>query len=356
MAADLVPLSRVLVDRVAALGVDAAALLRRAGVAPSQLEVARPVVTTREYFAFWRALGDLSPARDIGLRLGGEASPYQLDVATLAALHARTLGEALARLSRYKRLVCAEEVSVDVARGEARVGFHWIHAAEPLPHLLVECVFAALLDLAWRGSGERLVPLRVELSRRRADASLLRRHFGCALVFDAAVDRLVLDESALARPFRTQNAELCALLLPALDAAIDERLRSRSLVDDVRAALRRRLTGEPVKIDHIAGDVRLTPRTLQRRLVKAGTSYQALLDEVRRDAARRLLAATELGISEIAFLLGFAELNSFTRAFRGWEGTTPLRWRRAAFEASAARGPAAARAALTAQPGRARLG
>ncbi|WP_437569398.1 AraC family transcriptional regulator ligand-binding domain-containing protein [Sorangium sp. So ce542] len=56
MAADLVPLSRVLVDRVAALGVDAAALLRRAGVAPSQLEVARPVVTTREYFAFWRAL------------------------------------------------------------------------------------------------------------------------------------------------------------------------------------------------------------------------------------------------------------------------------------------------------------
>ncbi|WP_437936702.1 helix-turn-helix transcriptional regulator [Sorangium sp. So ce341] len=101
----------------------------------------------------------------------------------------------------------------------------------------------------------------------------------------------------------------------------------------MRAALRRRLTGEPVKIDQIAGDVRLTPRTLQRRLVKSGTSYQALLDEARRDAARRLLAATELGISEIGFLLGFAELNSFTRAFRGWEGTTPLRWRRAPIEA-----------------------
>jgi AraC-like DNA-binding protein len=328
MAADLVPLSRILLDRVAALGVDVTALVRRAGLVPSQLAGARPMVTTREYFAFWHALAELA-ARDIGLRLGSEVEPHQLDVARLAALQAPTLGEALARLARYKRLVCAEEVSVDVRRGEVRVGFHWIHAAEPPPHLLIECVFAATLDLARRGSGRRLVPLRVELSRRRADGRLLRRHFGCALVFDAAVDRLVLDRAELARLFRAQNSEAWELLLPALDAAVDERLRSRSLVDDVRAALRRRLTGEQFTIEQVAGDVRLTPRTLQRRLVDASTSYQALLDEVRRDTARRLLSATDLGIGEIAFLLGYTELNSFSRAFRGWEGTTPLRWRRA---------------------------
>ncbi|MGD0527155.1 MAG: AraC family transcriptional regulator [Polyangiaceae bacterium] len=48
---------------------------------------------------------------------------------------------------------------------------------------------------------------------------------------------------------------------------------------------------------------------------------------MRHRSARRLLANTDLDAGEVAFLLGFEELNSFTRAFHGWEGTTPLRWR-----------------------------
>lgn len=55
--------------------------------------------------------------------------------------------------------------------------------------------------------------------------------------------------------------------------------------------------------------------------------FQHQLDDVRRVAARRLLVATELEPIDIAFLLGFVEPNSFTRAFRSWERTTPLRWR-----------------------------
>ena len=74
--------------------------------------------------------------------------------------------------------MCSEELSVDLAGDEVRLGFRWIHAAEPLPPLLVEVVFAAVLDLVWRGSGQRLAPRRVELSRRRADEALLGRHLG----------------------------------------------------------------------------------------------------------------------------------------------------------------------------------
>jgi AraC-like DNA-binding protein len=71
----------------------------------------------------------------------------------------------------------------------------------------------------------------------------------------------------------------------------------------------------------------MSPRTLQRRLEQLGTSYQRLLDDVRRDTARRLLVDTDLDAGEVAFFLGFEELNSFTRAFHAWEGVTPSRWR-----------------------------
>ena len=76
-------------------------------------------------------------------------------------------------------------------------------------------------------------------------------------------------------------------------------------------------------------DLCVSPRTLERRLEESGTTYQQLLDEVRQDTACKLLAATDLESGEIAFLLGFEELNSFTRAFHDWEGATPMRWRAA---------------------------
>jgi AraC-like DNA-binding protein len=55
---------------------------------------------------------------------------------------------------------------------------------------------------------------------------------------------------------------------------------------------------------------------ISQRLAECGTSYQALLDQARREAARRTLANTGLQANQIAFLLGFQEPNSFYRAFQ----------------------------------------
>lgn len=87
--------------------------------------------------------------------------------------------------------------------------------------------------------------------------------------------------------------------------------------------------GFDLEVGEAARALALSPRTLQRRLSEVRTTFQDQLDDVRHVAARRLLEATELGPIDIAFLLGFAEPNSFARAFRTWERTTPLRWRAA---------------------------
>ena len=139
---------------------------------------------------------------------------------------------------------------------------------------------------------------------------------------------MVLDERALAEPFVTHNEDLIAILLPGLEATLNERESERTFADDVRMGQGRCMQGERPTVDKIAREMGMSPRTLQRRLEEAGTSYQELLDEVRRQSARRLLAETDLDAGEVAFLLGFEELNSFTRAFRGWEGTTPIQLRR----------------------------
>ncbi|HEY2515207.1 MAG TPA: AraC family transcriptional regulator ligand-binding domain-containing protein [Polyangiaceae bacterium] len=336
MTVDLVPVARTTLDRLEALGVDLAAVLRHASLPSSRFEGAKAHLATREFFAFWRAVEDVGGVRGVGLRLGGDASPQQ-NVASMAALHAPSFGEALRKLARYKRLVCPEQVMIGVARGEARVRFEWVLAEEDPPATLIDGVFASAAQLARRGTGKELRPRRLELTRRRSDEALLAKHFGCPVKFDAPADLLVFDGKALAEPFVTHNPELLAVLVPGLEAALREGgVGAPSLLDDVRAVLSQRICGERPAVDKVAKALGLSGRTLQRRLEELGTSYQRLLDDVRHRSARRLLSNTDLDPGEVAFLLGFEEFNSFTRAFHGWEGTTPARWRAARAEEPAA--------------------
>jgi AraC-like DNA-binding protein len=327
MLADSVAISTSLLERLAALGVDVARVLRRANIPRSRFEGSRARVTTAEFFAFWRALEEVGDARDLGLRLGSETSPHQQHVASMAALHSPTFGEALKRLARYKRLVCPEQITVAVVRGEARVRFEWLLAGEGPPTLLIDGAFAGVDLIARRGTGKPVTPRRIELARRRAGEPMLRRHFGCDVRFDAPFDLLVYEAKALDAPFVTHNAELLEVIVPGLEAALNEGAGSRSLADDVRSTLTQTISGERPAVETVARALGMSARTLQRRLEELGTSYQELLDDVRRRSARRLLANTDLDAGEVAFLLGFEEVNSFTRAFHAWEGTTPTRWR-----------------------------
>ncbi|NEP18534.1 MAG: helix-turn-helix transcriptional regulator, partial [Leptolyngbya sp. SIO4C1] len=82
------------------------------------------------------------------------------------------------------------------------------------------------------------------------------------------------------------------------------------------------------KLDAIAAKLGYSSRTLQRKLQQAGTSFQQVLDDIRRELAFQYLQETQLTASEIAFLLGFSENSAFTRAFRRWTAITPGDYRR----------------------------
>ncbi|MDC0720742.1 AraC family transcriptional regulator [Nannocystis bainbridge] len=325
--ADLVPVPGVMLARLAALGLDVAQILARAGVSSAEPGPPRGRLTTAEFFAVWQAIEALADAPDLGLRLGAEALAQRFDRAALAALHAADVGDALAKLGRFRQLECPEEVTVTRVDDEARVRCQWLLAERDPPRLLVDATFASMLALLRRGTRQPIAPRRVELTRRRADAALLVRHFGCPVQFEAPTDLLVLPAAALAEPFVRHEAELLALLLPGLEVEPAANGQRRPLADEARLAMCRCMCGERPSVEKVARDLRVSPRTLQRRLEAAGTNYQQLLDEVREQAARRLLTRTELDAGLVAFLLGFEELNSFTRAFQRWAGTTPTRYR-----------------------------
>jgi len=325
--ADQIPVSALSISRFHALGLDMRRVLALAGLTETMFEPPRARLSTRQFFAFWRAIEQVCADPAFGLKLGGNISPEHYDVAAIAALHSANFGEAMRKFARYKRLTCPEEITIETTGGETRVHTHWLLAESETPALLTDAMFAASLGLARHGIGRAIVPRRIELARRDPGTSLHRDFFGCEVRFDAPRDLLVFDATTMDEAFASYNENLLAIMLPGLEAALRERTSPRSLAEQVEAILGRGMRGQRPSIEAVAKELHLSPRTLQRKLAEAGTSYQQQLDRVRRQAARQLLSTTNLEAGEIAFFLGFEELNSFTRAFHQWEGTTPNRWR-----------------------------
>jgi AraC-like DNA-binding protein len=81
-----------------------------------------------------------------------------------------------------------------------------------------------------------------------------------------------------------------------------------------------------VTVEYIADFMQLSPRSLQRHLLAAGTSFQALLDLTRQSMTERYLKESDINLTQLAEILGYCDQSAFTRAFQRWYGVSPRRW------------------------------
>src|SRR5262249_16989559 len=144
----------------------------------------------------------------------------------------------------------------------------------------------------------------------------------------AANNELEVDASLLARPVRSADPNLGRVLedhTRRLLAELPERDAFRAMAE---AELRTLIAGRSPSVDALARALRVSERTLRRRLQAEGTSYQALLDGIRETLARELVARTRDGFEVIADRLAFADASTFFHAFKRWTGMTPAQFRK----------------------------
>lgn len=314
-------------ERLEQSSISPAAVLQRATLPAGLLAQPRILVTTEELFAFWRAVGEVSDDPAIGLELGNILKAEHFDPVALAALSTATFGEAMRQVSRHKQLSCPEEIHHHDDGHEWSIQFRWLLANNDEPHVLTDLCFAWVLSIARHGTGTHLTPLRVEYTRSRAYARAIERHFSCPVVFGSSRNALVFRTTDTALPFITRNSDLHAMLAPQLDEELKETKAEETFPEHVRTTIQKKLAGRRPKIHEIARELRISSRTLQRRLQDSGHSFQQVLEDARHQLARHYLAHSVLELNEAAYLLGYEDAGSFVRAFRTWEGTPPAHWR-----------------------------
>jgi hypothetical protein len=145
------------------------------------------------------------------------------------------------------------------------VQFLWLLADEMEPALLIDVCFAWIVGIGRRGSGSLVNPKRVELQRTEAHRKMYEQHFRCPVKFAARQNLLVFDKADVERSFVTHNADLLAIVAPQLEAELTLQLAQKSVSEQVKGILMRLLAGQRPGLETVAGELRLSTRTLQRR-------------------------------------------------------------------------------------------
>jgi AraC-like DNA-binding protein len=323
-------MARRLPELAGALGQDAEALCRRHGLPAAVLGNPSASVPLDPIVAGLEELLALTRHPSLGLLLAERAQPDVYHTPALILVASECLRDGLQRAFQYQRLWgdgdrFALQDASQLGRSERGLAVSFAIPGPRRPgHAILEvCALAETTSAVRRITGrsqER--PLALGLPSSSDDLQTLAQYFGIEPELGVPTAFCVWSEEVMDLPLPTAHALFRAVFERQARTELDGLPSLDNLLARVSAEIRRGLARGHFSLADSARALGLSSRTLERRLIEHGSHYRELLERVRRDTARRLLAE-QRPIEEVATLLGYAERASFHRACVRWFGQTP---------------------------------
>ncbi|WP_162932212.1 AraC family transcriptional regulator [Solimonas sp. K1W22B-7] len=321
--------ARGLIDQLRGQRLDVAPLLALAGLDEAALDEPGRTIPAETYVQLWQQAEKLSGDTRLGLHVGEVVRPGKYGVLGYVMMSCETLGESLLRQLRYQDLVGKSGRS-ELVQGGDRCELRWhSQMARASPHVGEEHVASWVAFARWILGAPGRDPIEVQFEHPApADTSEHQRLFRCPLRFGQPHTAVAFEAGLLKLPLRDKNPEMRSLMDRHAEMLLAQQVQGETEIEqEIREAIARQLADGVPPIEVVAAQLKVQPRTLQRRLSQAGSNYKDLVDDVRRRQALRYIEDPRLNLPEIAFLLGFSEQSSFQRAFKRWTGMPPGQYR-----------------------------
>ena len=264
----------------------------------------------------------------LGLLIGARLLASSHGMLGYAALSSGTIRQALELVELYTPLrTSLISISHTVHPGEVRIVFAETRPLGEIQRMVLEAVTLSIknvLDAITMGVCQvRRIEFPFAAPRY---APLARDLFRCEVLYGQSSAGAVLPIEAMDVPLKMADPEAFGEAARICQRELDKLTANESLAARVRRLLLER-QGRLPSLLVTARMFHMTPRTLHRRLVDEGTSFHALLEDVRRTLAVEHVKSGRFSIEEIAYMLGYSDLANFRRAFRRWELVPPSAYR-----------------------------
>ena len=284
-------------------------------------------------YALWRdllsTLEQQLPQPALGLEIAKYVQPKHLGIIAYLALSCDHLGEALQRYHDFHRLIY-DGGPLQVEAQNDYLSIRWSELPVHMTTQLTEEIAIALMMefLKHFMQFEDICLHEVHFHHPAPkNIALYEQYFHCKVRFSQPITQVLLPVSELAKPFHQGDQTLQHLLLQQAQALLEKLPNSTQTDQRLQQAILTGLQKNMYQIEHIAQQLHISVRQLQRHLQQQGTTYQKRMQEVRCLLAEQYLQDPHLSLQEIALLLGYSEQSAFQRAFKQWTQHTPQQWR-----------------------------
>jgi AraC-like DNA-binding protein len=269
---------------------------------------------------------------DFGLRLA-RSTPEGMTVLgplEVAMRNARTLREALDFCARYLHVYSsAIHISLERDDRQRRDYMLWDLLLDGIPcqRQVVEHALGLTFNAVNVLSGGRVRPSEIWFTHeRKAPMDCYRDYFGIPIRFGMPYNALYFAATDLDRPIANRNPQIYEMAVSYIDLQFP--LSTVLLTSQVRVILARLLAMNRCTQTVVAEMLAMHPRTFQRRLREEGTTFEAIVDLVRREIALRNLADGSVSLVQIAEKLGYSETSVLTRSCHRWFARSPRQLRK----------------------------
>lgn len=314
------------------MGVERHMLLADAGLTENALQSSGERLPVSQFVKFYQLTESRAGSPDLGLHVGRIIYFTGLNLHLYMTTICRNLKEYLNVIPSTINL--RGDLGRVVIRPEGefiRLEWHPLDPSTAAERCLSDQMLASSALIVGSICAQGVPVLSAQFSYPKpADTRLLEQTFCAQLEFDCAVSCLYFSRKCLRYPLIKLGYDLGLEFKAAprlLFDAYGERDREDPFLRDMKVAIRRALPSGTLTVDTLSGDLGVSRRTLQRRLTARASSFKQLLQNMREELALRYLCDARLGITEIAFLLGYSDQASFSNAFRSWRNCSPSEYR-----------------------------
>lgn len=302
-------------------------LFKKAGIDPNLLNDPLARIECQKVDRVWELASQKIDDPCFAINAGHHWHPSFMNALGYSWLVSSTLKEALETLVRYFCLISNTiKVSIQPVNKGLTIVLDYDQQVPPDPNRCI-AFFSVLLKMCRINFGEELCPVQVQFIQTKPECQdVFFNYFKSKILFSSGRDSIIFSENDMHHQLPGGNPHLEKIH----DQIIQEYLHKRtnqSIIQKVSSEIANRLASGKVTDDYIAQRLYMSVRTLQRKLQKQGTRFQTIFDSTRKKIALQYFKDPRLGLQEIAFLTGFSEYSSFSRAFKRWTGDTPSEMR-----------------------------